>query len=68
MNEYPPLTVRFECNICMIEFSRTFLYERDKEEYERFKDMVEKVKELENKDEILEELIFVDICNDCRKK
>jgi ClpP class serine protease len=66
--ENPPLIVRFECKICMIEFTRTIFYDKDKQEYLKFKDIEKQVREIAEDDEKLEKLVFVDICNDCKNK
>jgi len=68
LKKYPPLTIKFECSVCMIEFNHTYFYDKDREEYEKFTDALEKVKQLENEGELLENLIFVDMCKDCRNK
>jgi hypothetical protein len=66
--ENPPLNIRFECKICRIEFTRTLFYDKDRQEYLKFKDLEQKVSSIVQDDEKLEELVFVDICDECKNK
>jgi hypothetical protein len=66
--EFPSLTIRFECSKCGIEFTQIIKYREDREEYLKFKDLIEKARILGDDDEMMEEVIFMDLCKDCRKK
>jgi hypothetical protein len=68
MRENPPLRLRFECKICKIEFTRTLIYDTNREEYLKFKGLEQKIIKIAEDDEELETLVFIDVCFECKNK